>query len=83
MNIHDSTVSPINGDLIGLARTSIFIGTSDLLEPDCMKFYKLAKDKNVMVDLHRYQGLCHDFMMFGFLEESKSVLQRVISLINQ
>lgn len=66
-------LSPINGPVEGLAALSIFIGTHDILEPDCRRFRSLAGSAGVKIDYHEYPGMFHVWMLFRMPEAEKAI----------
>lgn len=70
-------VSPIYGNLKGLAPISVFIGTRDILFPDCRKLRDRAESDGVAISYHEYEGMLHDWMLVP-LPESKRVLKEIV-----
>ncbi len=68
-------ISPMFGDIAGLPPTLIQMGTADLLLWDCRKFYFKCIDAKIDVQYEEYPEAFHDFMMLGFLPESKRALK--------
>ncbi len=54
-------VSPLNGDLHGLAPIAAFAGTHDLLFPDSVALAAKARSSGVPVELHLRQGQPHNY----------------------
>jgi acetyl esterase/lipase len=75
VDMKDPLISPMFGDLSGLPQTLIQIGTSDLLLWDARKFHKKCIDSGVDAIYEEYPGGFHDFMMLGFVPESKKALR--------
>jgi len=76
-------ISPLNGSVEGLGEISIFIGTHDLLYPDCIKLKTKLKEVNVAFNFFEYPKLFHDWMLLTSLEESKSALQQIAAIIKK
>lgn len=74
-------LSPVYGSLEGLPKISIFIGTHDILEPDCRKLKSLMEQKNIAMNYFEYPKMFHDWMMLGPLRESKLARAQICSLI--
>ena len=68
-------LSPINGELGGLAKLSIFIGTKDILLADVKKLYLIAKGKGIKINYYEYQEMLHDWLLFQLPEAKKALLQ--------
>jgi acetyl esterase/lipase len=60
---HDPRVSPIHADLTGLAPITLFIGTRDVLLPDCRRFRAQAREAGTEVDYREYSGMFHNWLM--------------------
>jgi monoterpene epsilon-lactone hydrolase len=54
-------VSPLNGELEGLAPMIIFTGTHDLLHPDSIDLAAKARAAGVPIELHVQRGLPHNY----------------------
>lgn len=75
-------VSPVYGSLRGLAPISLFIGTRDILFPDCRKLRELAADEGVNLDFREYDGMVHDWML-GPMPEAKYAIDEIVDLIRR
>ncbi|MDD3685604.1 MAG: alpha/beta hydrolase [Bacteroidales bacterium] len=76
-------VSPIYGDLSGLPKISIFIGSDDILYPDCEKFKSLISNQSSSFNYFEYPKMFHVWVLFPFLKESKCATQQICDLINE
>jgi acetyl esterase/lipase len=75
-------MSPIYGSMSGLAKISIFIGTHDVLYPDCLKIKKSLEEQGISFNFFEYPNLFHVWMVITGLKESKSALSQITKLIN-
>lgn len=73
-------LSPIYGDLEGLARISLFIGAREILVADARKLNRLAKEKEIHINYREYPGMFHAWMLLN-LPESKKARKEIIELI--
>lgn len=73
-------LSPINGDIEGLGKISIFIGTNDILAADSRKFKKSAELNGVNMNYLEYPDMIHTWMFFG-LPESKQAIDQIVKLV--
>jgi epsilon-lactone hydrolase len=73
-------VSPIHGSLKDLAPLSLFIGTRDILLPDCRKLRDRADAEGVKLNYREYEAMLHDWMMIS-LPESKQALKEIVEII--
>jgi acetyl esterase/lipase len=82
LDLKDYRVSPIYGDLTGMCRISLFTGTKDLLHADAQKCNQLMKDQKNIFNYFEYPGMFHDWVIITGLRESRSVIEKVYSLLN-
>lgn len=73
-------ISPINGDIEGLGKISLFIGTHDILYPDTERFKKLAEEKEVEINYFKYPSMIHIWPLF-FFPESKEAREQITAII--
>jgi len=73
-------VSPVYGSLKGLAPVSVFIGTRDILFPDCRKLRDCAAAEGVKLNYREYEAMLHDWMLIS-LPESKQVLTEIVQIV--
>lgn len=59
----DPAVSPVRGDLTGLAPTAVFIGTRDLLLADARNLQRNATNAGTPIAMHEYPGMFHNWIM--------------------
>jgi acetyl esterase/lipase len=74
-------VSPVYGSLKDLAPLTLFIGTRDILYPDCRKLRDKAADEGVRLDYREYDGMVHDWML-GPLPEAKHAIAEIVDTIS-
>lgn len=68
--INSYLVNPIDGDLSKLENIKIFIGTDDLLNPDCKLLKEKAEEVNGNVEIKEYEGAKHIWMIDNNSEQS-------------
>ena len=73
-------VSPVYGSLKDLAPITLFIGTRDILLPDCRKLRNQAAAERVPLDYREYDEMVHDWML-GPLPEAKHALIEIAEKI--
>ncbi|PKM88439.1 MAG: alpha/beta hydrolase [Firmicutes bacterium HGW-Firmicutes-10] len=76
----DPLISPIYGNMEGLADICLFTSTNDLLNPDARKFKQIMDEKNIDLRYEEYAGLFHDWMLFE-LKESKDVIFKLAEIL--
>ncbi|MGW5720979.1 alpha/beta hydrolase [Amycolatopsis sp. NPDC003865] len=77
---HDPLVSPIHADPAGLAPITLFIGTRDVLLPDCRRFRERAREAGTEVDYREYSGMFHNWLMQAIPEgvEAMNHVERLL-----
>ena len=73
-------VSPVYGSLRGLAPVTLFIGTRDILYPDCRKLRDQAAAEGVRLDYREYDRMVHNWML-GPMPEAKHAINEIIDTI--
>jgi monoterpene epsilon-lactone hydrolase len=74
-------VSPVYGSLKDLAPVTLFIGTRDILYPDCRKLRDNAHAEGVRLDYREYDQMVHDWML-GPLPEAKHAIKAIVETIS-
>ena len=67
--------SPINGDLSGLPRTTVFIGTRDVFLPDCRCLHLKMKAAGTPINHLEYAGLFHCWPLCPLPETTQAMKQ--------
>lgn len=73
-------VSPVYGSLKDLAPVSLFIGTRDILFPDCRKLRDLAAAEGIQINYREYEGMVHNWML-GPMPEAKQAVREIVETI--
>jgi len=73
-------VSPVYGSLKDLAPVTLFIGTRDILYPDCRKLRDKAADEGVRLDYREYDQMVHNWML-GPMPEAKHAIAEIVEVI--
>ncbi|MCK5812474.1 MAG: alpha/beta hydrolase fold domain-containing protein [Clostridiales bacterium] len=80
----DPLVSPIFGNLKGLPKTLITVGTKELLIHDCRLFKQMAKNQNFELKVSEYVGMFHAFVVAPeVLPEIHEGFMEVVDYINE
>jgi len=77
---HLYLLSPINGDLEGLPRISLFTSTRDILVADARKFKKITEEKGIGINYFEYEEMVHDWILL-YLPESKQAIKQIAELV--
>ena len=73
-------VSPVYGSLKNLAPITLFIGTRDILYPDCRKLRNNAAAEGVKINYREYEGMVHNWML-GPMPEARQAIAEIIDTI--
>lgn len=74
-NPDDPKLSPINGPLKGLGRLTLFIGTRDILLPDCRKLRDRAKAEGVPLRYVETPGMIHVWPILPIRQAEAAIRQ--------
>lgn len=81
LSLTDSHVSPIYGNLTGLGKISLFIGTHDVLFADCHKLKTMLDKERIGFNYFEYPGMFHVWMAVTNLKESKATVVQIAGII--
>ncbi|WP_421378084.1 alpha/beta hydrolase fold domain-containing protein [Bacillus salacetis] len=79
--LDDPIISPIHGDLRGLAKITHFVGTHEGLYPDAIKFEKKLTKDGIEHKTYVYPKMNHVFVVMP-IPEAKDAQQKIIDIIN-
>ncbi|GAB3790545.1 alpha/beta hydrolase [Virgibacillus kimchii] len=74
-------VSPLYGELHGLAKITMFMGSHDILAADARKFVTMAKEQGVSVDYMEAPKMVHIYPIYNF-PESRNALKQIVEKID-
>lgn len=78
--VTDPLVSPLYGPLEGLPPITLFIGTHDVMLPDCRKFRDMAERAGVDLDYYEYEAMVHEWLFLP-LPEAASAQAELLAAI--
>lgn len=81
MNIYDPFVSPIYGNLNGLAKLTLIFGGKEILTSECKRFHEMLEKENIDHNYIIYEKEGHDFAAFP-TKEGKLVIDDIANIIN-
>jgi acetyl esterase/lipase len=76
----DPTVSPLYGEIKGLGRMTVFIGTYDILYPDSYNLFKKAESQQITVDFNEKEYMGHVYPLWP-IYEAKEVIQKIENIV--
>ncbi len=75
--------SPIHGDLAGLGRVSVFIGTRDLFWPDCRRLHaRMTTEIGAAIETFEYPGLFHSWPLCP-LPETRAAMNQILQVMQR
>jgi len=80
LDLKDPIVSPLYGDMENLNSIGIFVGTHEILLPDCRKLKRRIEKSNTEVFYKEYEAMQHDWIIFP-IKESRTLLNDVVDYI--
>ena len=81
LDLKDYRVSPLFGDVTKLPKTTLFVGTHEVLYSDMQKFYKKLTDSDVDVELNIGEGMNHVYPIYPLVPESKEAFKHIVDVI--
>jgi epsilon-lactone hydrolase len=81
LDLRDPRVSPLFGDLTGLAPIEVFTGTDDILNVDAHRLVEKCREHGQPVHLHEVQGMQHVYPLLPFVPEAKSAREHIARLV--
>lgn len=81
LDLKDYRVSPMFGDVSKLQKTTIFVGTHEILYSDIQKFHKKLIDNGVDVELNVGEGMNHVYPVYPLVPESKEAFNHIVDVI--
>ncbi|UWX98268.1 alpha/beta hydrolase [Arthrobacter zhaoxinii] len=79
-DVADPRISPINGSLLGLPPTDLFVGTHDLPYPDVLRLERLLKSAGTPVSLHVADGGVHVYPLLP-VPEGRAAQRTILQLL--
>lgn len=80
-DLKDPLVSPIYGSLEGLPVINLFIGSSDILLPDCRKMKQITDPEKTKLNYFEYKKMFHCWMLFP-IPEADDVVRKIQDLMD-
>jgi acetyl esterase/lipase len=79
-SISNYLISPIHGNLEGLAPIHLFIGTHEVLLPDARKLVALAKEKKIALNYYEYNKMYHAWIFLN-MPEARDVFNKLTRIL--
>jgi monoterpene epsilon-lactone hydrolase len=78
----DPHLSPIVGDLSGLGRLTVYIGTRDVLLADARRLRTLCTEHGVPLGYHEYEDMIHAWVLAS-LPEADQAIEEIAHLLDR
>ena len=79
-DVHDYRLSPINGELSGLAPITVYFGTREIFLPDGRRFRQLCDEKGISINYIEGDRMNHAYPLYP-IPEANQVQQDVAAMI--
>lgn len=80
LDLKDPMVSPLYGEMDKLKHIGIFVGTHEILLPDCRELKRRIEKTNTDVFYKEYDGMQHDWMILP-IKERKVLMDDIIDYL--
>jgi acetyl esterase/lipase len=77
----DYKVSPLFGEVSGLPKTTLFVGTHEIFYPDVVEFYNKLKDNGIDAELNVGEGMTHVYAIYPLVPESKEAFKHIVEIL--
>ena len=77
----DYKVSPLFGQVSKLPKTTLFVGTHEIIYPDVVKFHNKLKDNGVEAELIVGDEMTHVYPIYPLVPESKEAFRKIVEII--
>ena len=78
LEVTDWRVSPLFGDLTGLAPMSVYTGTHDILVTDSRALTQRAREAGTTVDYIEEIGMQHDYALFPLIRQARAAREDIV-----
>ena len=81
LNPKDYKISPLFGEVRKLPKTTLFVGTHEILYPDIVKFHEKLKDNGVDAELIVKKEMTHVYAIYPVMPEAKEAFNHIVEII--
>ena len=82
LGVCSSMASPIYGDVRGLGRLTLFVGTHEILLPDAQRFFVRAQAHDVPLNYFEWPKMNHVFPLFP-IPERKQAIELMLRILRE
>lgn len=80
LDLKNPIVSPIYGDMWDLKNIGIFVGTHEILLPDCRRLKEKIEESNTAIFYKEYEAMQHDWIIFP-IKERELLLNDIVEYL--
>lgn len=77
----DPRLSPLNGELDGLGRISVFIGSRDVLYADARRLHAKAQRCGVEIGYFEYEDMFHGWVLEQSIPEARRATRQIVDIL--
>jgi acetyl esterase/lipase len=81
LDTKDYKVSPLFGEVDKLPKTTIFVGTHEIIYPDIVEFYNKLHDNGVDAELIVGEEMSHVYPLYPMVPEAKEAFNRIVEIL--
>ena len=81
LDTKDYKVSPLFGDVKKLPKTTLFVGTYEIIYPDVVKFYEKLRKNDVEAELNIGEKMTHVYPVYPLVPESREAFKHIVEII--
>ena len=81
LDTKDYKVSPLFGEVDKLPKTTIFVGTHEIIYPDIVEFYNKLHDNGVDAELIVGDEMSHVYPLYPMVPEAKEAFNRIVEIL--
>jgi acetyl esterase/lipase len=81
LDVRDPLVSPLFGELAGLAPIHVFTGTDDVLNPDARRVAHTMAEKGQEIHFHEAEGMQHCYALLPLIPEGKAARKTILGIM--
>ena len=81
LDTKDYKVSPLFGEVDKLPKTTVFVGTHEIIYPDIVEFYNKLHDNGVDAELIVGEEMSHVYPLYPMVPEAKEAFKRIVEIL--
>ena len=81
LDTKDYKVSPLFGEVDKLPKTTVFVGTHEIIYPDIVEFYNKLHDNGVDAELIVGEEMSHVYPLYPMVPEAKEAFNQIVEIL--